>query len=215
MYLNRFNNIIWDWNGTLLNDVDMCVKCMNQLLEPRKIPLLTKEIYRDVFTFPVQNYYQKIGIDFIKDPFDIIGHDFMDLYFEALSGCKLFAEAEEVLKHFQQLDKKQFILSAMEHESLKKSLFDYGISQYFDGVYGIDNHLAAGKTQRAIQLMSENNIESKKTILIGDTLHDLDVGNDLNIKTLLIANGHQSKSKLNNAGILVLDSLSELLEYIS
>jgi len=215
MKLNQFNNIIWDWNGTLLNDVDMCIDCMNQLLKARNLPLLNLIKYREVFTFPVQNYYQKIGIDFEKDPFDIIGHDFMDLYFKALPACQLFPEAEKVLSHFHQLGKKQFVLSAMEHKSLKKSLIDFGISQYFDNVYGIDNHLAAGKTERAFQLTQENNIETEKTILIGDTLHDHEVANDLHIHSILIAEGHQSKSSLTHAGVSVLNSIGELMNHFS
>jgi len=215
MNIKPFKNIIWDWNGTLLNDVEMCIGCMNQLLKDRNLPLLNLDRYRDVFTFPVQDYYQAIGIDFNKDPFNIIGHEFMDLYFEALPKCQLFPEVKDVLKHFHMQGKKQFILSAMEHESLKKSLLDFGISQYFNGVYGIDNHLAASKMERAFQLMREGNIEPQTTILIGDTLHDLEVANNLKMDTILIAKGHQSKSRLDNTGVILLDSLTELFDPIS
>lgn len=215
MNFSQFDHIIWDWNGTLLDDVTMCVDCMNQLLKTRNLPELDIRRYREIFTFPVQDYYVKAGIDFNKDPFDIIGHDFMDLYFAALSQCQLFPEVVDVLKYFHSQGKKQFILSAMEHESLKKSLIDFGISQYFNVVYGIDNHLAAGKTKRAFQLIDEAKIRPEKTILIGDTLHDLEVANDLRINAILIAKGHQSKDKLNISGVPVLDSLSELLAYRS
>lgn len=184
---------------------------MHQLLAPRNIPLLTKEKYQEVFTFPVQDYYQEIGIDFEKDPFDIIGHQFMDLYFAALPTCQLHENVEKVLSNFQRQNKRQFILSAMEHESLLQSLKDYGIDQYFEAVYGIDNHLAAGKTQRAQQMMTENQINPKQSIMFGDTLHDQQVAQEMGIDIILIANGHQNKERLQFHGNLVLDDLSKLL----
>ncbi|MCK4288095.1 MAG: HAD hydrolase-like protein, partial [Bacteroidales bacterium] len=59
--------IIWDWNGTLLNDIDICINSINILLEHRNIENLTKEIYKEIFTFPVKDYYSKAGFDFTKE----------------------------------------------------------------------------------------------------------------------------------------------------
>jgi phosphoglycolate phosphatase len=188
---------------------------MNQLLKPRNLPLLNYEKYRDVFTFPVQDYYQKIGIDFKKDPFDIIGHDFMDLYFKELPNCRLHVEVKELLKHFKVLEKKQFVLSAMEHQSLEKSLVDFAIRGFFEEVYGIDNHLAAGKMDRAVQMIENHKIPLESALIIGDTLHDLEVANLLGIKAVLIANGHQSRNRLLSSGVEVYDDLNELSSKLS
>lgn len=210
MNLNQIENIIWDWNGTLLNDIEMCINCMNQLLEPRNIPKLNIEKYREVFTFPVQDYYKEIGIDFEKDPFDIIGHDFMDLYFEGLKSCNLHSDVVSTLQEFQMAGKKQYILSAMEHDALIQALKDYQISSYLESAFGIDNHLAAGKTDRGIQLFKEFQIEPEKTILIGDTLHDVEVADELEISCVLVSNGHQSQARLKTSGVEVFHNLTEL-----
>ena len=73
-------NIIWDWNGTLLNDVDICVKSMNHLLEKRNLPLLDINRYKTVFGFPVKDYYAKIGFDFTKENFEIPANEYMDWF---------------------------------------------------------------------------------------------------------------------------------------
>ena len=211
MKLDRYNTIIWDWNGTLLNDVDMCISCMNKLLKPRNIPLLSKEKYQEVFTFPVQDYYEKLGIDFSKDPFDIIGHDFMDLYFEELPNCQLHVEAISVLEHFRRNGKKQYILSAMEHHALVQAMEDYKIDHFFEAVYGIDNHLAAGKIDRGIQMMKEHQIIAKESIMFGDTLHDKDVAEKLDLDIVLIANGHQNFNRLKKSRMEVYTDLNSIL----
>lgn len=207
MNFDKYDTIIWDWNGTLLNDADMCINGMNQLLHARGIPLINKELYQEVFTFPVQDYYQKIGIDFTKESFDVIGHQFMDLYFEALPNCQLHEGVKEVLQYFQDQGKRQFILSAMEHESLQNSLKDYGIASCFEGVYGIDNHLAAGKIGRAHQLVQEFQIEASTSIMFGDTLHDKEVADEMGIDMIFIAHGHQSFAKLSKTSVTVFPDL--------
>lgn len=215
MDFSKIKNIIWDWNGTLLNDVEMCIDCMNQLLIPRDLPKLELNRYREVFTFPVQDYYEKVGIDFNQDPFDEIGHQFMDLYFVGLKNCQLHSDAHKVLRFFRDNGKKQFILSAMEQSALERSLNDMGISEYFDAVFGIDNHLAAGKINRGIQMFKENRIDPPESVLIGDTLHDVEVSDELQIQCVLLAEGHQSFHRLKQSGVDVYSGLSEFFDRLS
>jgi len=61
--------IIWDWNGTLLDDVDICIDTINALLSKYKKKPISKESYKSLFTFPVQNYYSKLGFDLSLESF--------------------------------------------------------------------------------------------------------------------------------------------------
>ena len=58
----KFESVIWDWNGTLLNDRHVAVNIINQLLNDRDLRRITIDQYLDVFTFPVRDYYEKIEI---------------------------------------------------------------------------------------------------------------------------------------------------------
>ena len=58
---HHYRTIIWDWNGTLLDDVDISIAATNMLLEERGLPLLDKKRYQEVFDFPVKDYYARIG----------------------------------------------------------------------------------------------------------------------------------------------------------
>ena len=69
-----YNHIIWDWNGTLLNDRWLCVEAINQALNKRNLPMLTEGKYKDVFSFPVEDYYKKVGFDYINHPMGNTGH---------------------------------------------------------------------------------------------------------------------------------------------
>jgi phosphoglycolate phosphatase len=213
MFMQK-NTILWDWNGTLLNDVQMCVNCMNVLLQKRRLPLLTLEKYRNVFGFPVKDYYQKIGFDFSVEDFEIPAKEFMDLYHEFLPDTGLFPCAEEVLAFFQKQGFRQYIISAMEHDSLVKTLKARNIDAYFEAVSGINNIYAGGKTEMARRFLSQLGRDTGQMIFIGDTLHDLEVAEALEIDYLLVAAGHQSVKVLKAKTDRVVKRLSEVRDAI-
>ena len=81
--MNCLVKIVWDWNGTLLDDVDLCFSCINRLLVNHELqPLSTLNQYREVFTFPIEDYYKRVGFNFDKIPFSILAHEYMEDYQE-------------------------------------------------------------------------------------------------------------------------------------
>lgn len=213
MTLSIINNkqvLIWDWNGTLLDDAYFCVQCMNEVLSKRNLATIDKEIYREIFTFPVKEYYRKAGFDFSIENFEIPAMEFIDLYYKGLSAAPLYPEAVEILTHFHEKGFYQAVLSAMEHDNLVKSLKDKGIADFFDEVSGINDHYAHSKLEIGEDLVKKIDFPKESILIIGDTLHDLEVGNGLGIDVLLIANGHQSAKRLRKQTKNVIDNLDAL-----
>ncbi len=204
--------IIWDWNGTLLNDLSLCLSSINTLLERRKLPLLDKRAYKEVFSFPVKDYYEAIGFDFGKEDFSVPAGEFIELYDSHVENCPLQPAALETLSHFRQKGAQQFVLSAMQQTMLMHTLKHNGIVDFFEGIAGLDDHYAASKIQRGQQLISQFNIEKKNTWMIGDTDHDYEVANALGIRCILVADGHQSESRLKKTGATVIEALTDLEE---
>ena len=82
MEATRYKHIIWDWNGTLLDDAKLCVDIMNVVLSRRNMPVISLRQYQELFDFPVVDYYVKLGFDFEKESFEIVGTEFIDYYEE-------------------------------------------------------------------------------------------------------------------------------------
>jgi phosphoglycolate phosphatase len=205
--------IIWDWNGTLLNDLDLCVSSINVLLKNRGLTTLNSEKYREVFAFPVKDYYEAIGFDFGKEDFEEPALEFIDLYENNVENCTLQTGAHDILLFFRKKGIKQFVLSAMHQEMLERTLKHNGIFHFFEGVAGLGNHFAVSKVQRGQQLISQFNIETENTWMIGDTIHDFEVAQELGIRCILVADGHQSQERLLKTGVTVLDELKKLQEF--
>ena len=70
--------VFWDWNGTLLDDVEFTRGCLNWLLEQHGYPQrYDLAAYREVFGFPIEAYYQRAGFDFSRHPYPVLARRFM------------------------------------------------------------------------------------------------------------------------------------------
>jgi phosphoglycolate phosphatase len=208
--VNQFNSIIWDWNGTLLDDVHISLSSVNHLLKIRNLKPLSLEHYLEVFTFPVQDYYAKIGFDFNIEPFETAAHQFIEIYNEAILDCGLHLDAVAVLGHMQANGMKQYILSAMEQQLLEKTVRQNKIHPFFNAVYGLNHQYATSKVEIGINLIDQNQLQPLRTLLIGDTIHDYEVAQSIGCQCILVAKGHQSRRRLESTGARVIDSLSDL-----
>ena len=206
------NSIIWDWNGTLLNDLDFCISCINVLLKNGNLSELKRGKYKDVFSFPVKDYYQAIGFDFSHEDFSIPALEFIELYENNIRNCSLHTAALNVLQFFHQKGVRQFVLSAMHQKMLNETLKHNKIFEYFEGVAGLDDFYAVSKIERGKQMIVEFRIEKNKSLVIGDTIHDFEVASELGIKCILIADGHQSEERLKSTGSMVFPKLDNLIE---
>ena len=211
--MNQIKSIIWDWNGTLLNDLDFCISVINVLLKKRNLPLLNRNSYKEVFSFPVKDYYQAVGFDFTKEDFSVPAKEFIDLYDSRVKNCSLHHSAIEILTYFKEKGIRQFVLSAMKQNMLEQTLKHNRIFDFFEGVAGLNDHYAVSKIERGEQLISDFNIEKTNTWIVGDTIHDYEVAEQLGIKCLLIADGHQSEERLKSTGSPVISSLKKLVEF--
>lgn len=208
--IEKYKHIIWDWNGTIFNDAGLCLELINELLSKRNLPVLTLEEYRNVFTFPIKDYYSLAGFDFTKESFEKVGMEWMNEYERRKYECSLHDGTIEVFDKISSLGIGQSILSAYSQNMLEELVEHYGLTKYFVHLYGLDNIYAASKVKLGKDLMKKLGNGKGETLLIGDTEHDYDVAFEIGADCVLIANGHQSKEKLTKY-CTVLQNLKDLL----
>jgi len=205
-------SIIWDWNGTLLNDLELCISTINKMLKNRDLPILTSNSYKEAFSFPVENYYRTIGFNFDKEDFSVPAGEFIEMYHNNINECKLHSNARKILDCFRERGKRQFILSAMKHTMLVKTLKEKEIYDFFEAVSGLNDHYAVSKIEKGIQLIRDHNIDKKRAYIIGDTDHDFEVAKALEVNCILVADGHQSEKRLRETGAQVVGNLVNLMD---
>ena len=208
--LSKYKHIIWDWNGTLIDDVWLVVDIMNKMLKKRNLPGIDSKRYREIFDFPVMDYYAKLEFDFFNESFEDLTVEFISEYYARFNECKLFDKVEEVLKKIRNMGISQSILSASKEDILVEKVKYYGIDKYFCRIMGLENHYAQSKVERGKKWIAELNLNPQDVLLIGDTAHDYIVSKNIGSDCLLIANGHHNYERLAKLGVEVINSLKEI-----
>lgn len=194
--MKKYRNLVWDWNGTLLNDVMAGVDALNDMLERRGLQKLSVEGYKDMFGFPVVDFYRKVGFDLEKENLHELSVDFVETYDRCAGNLALNPSVPEVLRGIQQTGRRQYILSALREDLLKQMVADFHIDAYFEHVCGSDNIYAAGKIERGKRMVETYRLCPEETLMIGDTLHDAEVAQALGFDCVLYAGGHNSVWRL-------------------
>jgi len=208
-----YKHIIWDWNGTLLNDRQFCIKIMNGVLSRRDMDEMTEEWFLDNFCFPVKDYYVKLGFDFDKEPFSISGTEFIHEYMKRDHEPDLHLYAKESLKYFQNNKISQSLLSASSQTMLDEILVYHDIRDYFIKIIGQDDHYAHGKELSGKAWMDELEYGPHEVLLIGDTIHDKEVADTIGADCVLVCHGHVSQWRLEKTGASVFENLKGIINW--
>ena len=209
--INKFKHVIWDWNGTLLNDTALSHNIINGVLKSKNLKTLSMDDYRHIFDFPVKKYYEKAGFNFTQYSFEEVGKQWMDEYEKRKGETVLFDGTKDVLEYISSLGIEQSVLSAYSLDTLIEIINEHGLTKYFKHVTGLDHIYATSKLIIGQELIKKIDIPLQNIVLIGDTMHDHEVASELGIQCILIANGHQSRERLLSSGFPVLNDIRELI----
>lgn len=212
--MSKYKCVIWDWNGTLLDDLEACLTVMNKILSKRDLPLLTAERYREIFCFPVKNYYDLLGFDYSLEPFEKISVEFISEYQKESMSSKLNKDCISALKLNRGNGIRQVILSASKLENLMEQVEYFGIQNYFDRLLGLSHIHATSKVDIGKKWLAESGYEKNEVILIGDTIHDFETACGIGCDCILLANGHQSRERVATLGVPVIESLVDIKKYL-
>ena len=211
--LGLYDTLIWDFNGTLLDDVDLGILCANEMLARRGLPTIPdRKRYFELFGFPIEDYYRRLGFDFSREPYEVLAHEWIAEYRARERDLPLRAGVPEVLTAVKEAGVPQVVLSATESSMLKEQLADLGILGFFDEVVGRGDIYAPDKTGLACRWTEEQ--KPGRCLMIGDTDHDLACSRAAGFDCLLVRGGHTSDADLDATGARVLRDLFAVKEVL-
>lgn len=212
--MKNIKHILWDWNGTLLNDAPFCLEIINGFLEKSGKNHISIEQYRNIYQFPIRKYYEEIGISKTEAEFYEIGADFIKYYEAGKNKCSIFNDAVVSISKLKSAGYKNSVLSAYTQDRLENMLKQFSLFEFMDYVTGVNNIYGEGKIETGINFIKKTGISCDETILVGDSVHDFEVASAMGIKAVLIARGHQSETKLKETGSKIYLSIEEFTEEI-
>lgn len=205
----KYDYLVLDFNGTIIDDVDLCLNILNHLLEERNYKKVSLEEYKHIFTFPIKKYYINAGFDLERYSFTSISNEFISLYQKASLNCKLYEGINELIDKCNKNEVKVVLLSASQIDNLKEQTDHFGLSEKFEAILGTSTIEAASKVEIGKNYFKDK--QDKKILFVGDTTHDAEVASAIGADALLITHGHQARDVLLKANPLkVIDSFKEV-----
>ena len=192
--------IIWDWNGTLLDDTEAALATLNIMIAERGGTPIGMPFYLDNFAFPVRPFYDRIGIiAHDEDEWNAIAREYHETYLRQPKALNRGAFA--ALDMAKAAGCRQSILSALRQDLLDAQTKEYGIDGYFERICGSDNLDGASKLNRARELLAELSVPHSpfpvpRFVLIGDAVHDKEVADAIGIPCVLCAVGSHAAWRL-------------------
>jgi phosphoglycolate phosphatase len=204
-------SIIWDWNGTLLNDASFICDVANGIISRRGYKTLTFDEAREVSCHPASEWYRRMGVDFERHPFADIVTEFQRDYLHNFSRVTLHEDSLLVLSKLKERGINQYVLSAHMHSSLVLNVDAHGITEHFEEVLGLDSGHAHSKLENGKELVSRRGI-GKSAVMIGDSSHDAEVASVLGVPCFLVSRGIESEKRLKNTGCPVFADLTNAVQ---
>jgi phosphoglycolate phosphatase len=182
--------VCWDWNGTLLDDAAVALAAMNVVLHERGLPVLPNvEAYRQVFSFPVQDFYARLGISEVD--FRVAAGRYLEVFAFQVGRAHLHADAEAALSAIGRLGVPQVLISATIPDVLAQQMAPHAIAGHFEQILGITDAYAPSKAHVVARWLQSSGHPPQRVLMVGDTNHDEEIAEELNLAFVRFARGHQ------------------------
>lgn len=209
----KYKCILWDWNGTVIDDMPVSLRAVNKILADRGRAPICKEEYYEYIDTPITKFYERL-FDLEKEDMDTLIREFNENYDSFLDGSEVSDEVRKGLKAVCLSGAKQIILSSSEAKKLTRLIGEYGLTEVFSAILGSDDFVCSSKVERAQGWFAAEGVSPAEAVILGDTLHDAEVAREIGCDCILVSCGHQSKKELLSAGYPVKESVADALKLI-
>jgi phosphoglycolate phosphatase-like HAD superfamily hydrolase len=205
-------HLVWDWNGTLLDDLTLVVAATNVSLAAIGGPEITAEDHRRDFRRPIADYYGHVlGRSVSPEEFLQLDRVYHDFYREGLLDCALAADAEAAMRAWPGT---QSLLSMWFHEELVPEVTRRGLHAVFERIEGLRPGVAAGghKAEHLAEHLAALGVAAADAVLIGDSADDAHAALAAGASCVLYGGGFTHPERLAEAGVPVASTLLEAVE---
>ncbi|WP_031525286.1 HAD family hydrolase [Streptomyces sp. NRRL F-5123] len=207
-------HLVWDWNGTLLHDIDAVIEATNASFAEIGLPPISLDRYRELYCVPVPRFYERLIGRLPSDTeWEVMDSTFHRHYWRLAESCSLAEGAAELLAARQAAGLTQSLCSLAPHAELVPFVASYGITGRFLRVDGRMDSSTAGKSEQMVRhLRSLGDVDPRQVVVIGDALDDAAAAAHAGAHAVLYTGGSHSRAALEASGVPVADTLAEAVE---
>jgi len=197
--------VLWDFNGTLVDDSWLFVEILNSFLKKNNKKLISVADYCDTFFFPIESFYKTLGLYKNKTFFNSLNMEFINQYKQRMFEPLLHSFVLPFLKNVPS-NISHFLLSAQQQKILDSLVLFYSLDSCFEKVVGVDNDFAQGKEESALLLKKALCQSYDRVVVVGDTMLDYRVSRLIGASCVLVSWGHYSIDRFSGVDCFVCDN---------
>lgn len=203
-------HLVWDWNGTLLDDIGAVIGASNAAFAEIGLEPITLERYRELYTVPVPKFYERLmGRLPTDEEWTVMDGAFHRHYWARAEACALTLGAAELLAARQASGSTQSLLSLAPHAELIPLVRRHGIAERFVRMDGRVGDSTDGKSGHMVRHLEALRVSADRVVVIGDAADDAVAAAHVGAKAVLYTGGSHSRASLERVGVPVVDSLAE------
>jgi phosphoglycolate phosphatase-like HAD superfamily hydrolase len=212
----RLSHVVWDWNGTLLDDNHAVLAAVNGVCAGFGRAGLTWPEWQAAYARPMRlSYEQVLGRALDDMEWANVDKVYHERYEEVLHTCALATGLPDLLRTVAESGRTQSLLSMWFHSRLTPTVDGFGLTQYFTRVDGLPGEIGGGsKADSLVQHLAAQDLDPAKVVLIGDVVDDANAARAAGTECVLVTTGAMTRAALAATGMPVTDSLTEALQLL-
>lgn len=182
-------NILFDWSGTLANDLPPVLKASNAIFKHFGRQELTLDEFRHHFRLPFSGFYA----EFIPEATDEGLETLYERFFSGLHDeVELLPGASALLDFCQATGRRTFLLSTIKHSHFEAQASRLGVRDAFEHPYT----QIMDKREKIREILLERNLNPAETIFVGDMIHDIETARHGGVTSVAVLTGFDPIEKL-------------------
>tara|TARA_R110002096_G_scaffold168798_4_gene340023 strand:+ start:7028 stop:7672 length:645 start_codon:yes stop_codon:yes gene_type:complete len=212
--INKFDLIVFDWDGTLANSIDWIVDCIVQVSEELNLPVPSQQACKDVIGLSLSEAMLQLFPTLTKTQKDEMVASYRIKYIaKPITTEDLFLNTLPVLTELQRMGKTLAVATGKGQQGLDRALDGTGIRSFFHQLRCADTMRSKPSPHMLVDIMQATNHSADKTLMIGDSTLDLMMANNAGVASIGVTTGAHSRDTLEkHAPLRCLDNLIDLFE---
>ncbi len=178
-----FRNLIFDWSGTLVDDLGPVIEATNAVLAKYNSPTLDRESFRRQFRLPYSEFYQELLPEVALEELEAHFRPAFDL---AESPVTVLPHTREKLDWCKTLGIRCFVLTSMDRDAFEKQLDEFDLRHHFEATYSS----VADKRELIHQILETHQLKREETAFVGDMTHDIETARHGGVASIAVLTGY-------------------------
>jgi len=194
--VKQFDLVVWDWDGTIADSTGMITQALIKAADEAGLPALSEERARSIIGLGLRESIEVLYGDIPEFQAQALANNYQRLYYANENNILLFAGIADTIATLDRKGCKQAVATGKGRRGLNTALHQSGLSKFFNATKTVDECFSKPHPQMLDELMDDLVVMPERTLMIGDSQYDMQMGKNAGVITAAVSYGSQTASHL-------------------